>query len=119
MRFPHIEARATHLSQRPGPGRPTSREDDEEYSPETVGNYPLRYLRLRPDCEGVLHELRLRTGRTPPRRKVGPRWNMGRGEPKPAPQKGPNSPGTLMAVASQASHYGYWQSTVAVVRDYG
>jgi hypothetical protein len=32
----------------------------------SMGNYPLQYLRLRPDCEGKLHQLASCTGQILP-----------------------------------------------------
>src|SRR6266850_1114326 len=36
----------------------------------SLGNSPLRYLRLRPDCEGVLHRLRFRTDQVFPSQRI-------------------------------------------------
>src|SRR6267143_3859344 len=87
----------------PIPTRATFREDDQENSLACVGNYPLHYLRFRPDCGGVAYTLRLRTGWTPPRQES---WSQLAdelwGNAGLAPNKGPKNHGTLTAVAYQA-----------------
>src|SRR5260370_7372147 len=94
------------LSHKPSLARPASKGDAEEYSRDWVGNYPLRYLRFRPDCEGLPFKLRLRTGRTPP--SAGKLVATGRGvvgETWPAPKKGPKGTGPLTRVSFQTRYF--------------
>src|SRR6266849_8318646 len=78
------------LSHKPSLARPASRGDAEEYSHDCGGNYPLRYLRFRPDCEGLPFKVRLHTGRTPPLgRKVGRNCQMSCGGNLACAEQGP------------------------------
>src|SRR6266403_5447912 len=62
--------------------------------------FPLRYLRLKPDCEGLLHRLRFRTGQLFPSSETGLSWQKRSRGSRPSPIPGPENSGTPTAVAS-------------------